>query len=241
MLFSGTPCQTAAINRLVSVAANRWKYNLYIIDVLCHGVPSPKAWEKYLQEVCSANPASLKAVNMRDKSFGWHRFYVKLDFDDGSKHDKSFHEGIWGPSFFRNLFLRECCYDCNFKKKIRQADITLGDFWGAAREDALRKYDDDNKGTSVILINSKKGLDVIKKVQDCWIERISYECLLNGLYVLYKSSDRNYFREKAFSELDKKPYSKIVMEIMHPSLIDRVKRKIWKIRMSRVLPGKRLI
>lgn len=229
VLFSGTPCQTAAVSKLVSRICARWKENLFTVDVLCHGVPSPKAWEAYLSEICSSKSASLVTINMRDKSFGWHKFHIKINFSDGTIHDESFHEGIWGPAFFTNLFLRDCCYACNFKEKIRQSDISLGDFWGAAREEELRKFDDHDKGTSVILVNSKKGAEIIESVHGCRIEKVQYECLLKGLYVLYKSSEKNYYREKAFRDLDEKPFSEIVIKALNPPFMYRLKRKIKKI------------
>lgn len=164
---------------------------------------------------------------MRDKSNGWHRFRVRLKLENGSDYLESFHEGVWGPAFYTNLFLRESCYKCRFKNKVRDADITLGDFWGAAREDSLRKYDDNNKGTSVILVNSAKGKDIINSLQGCHIEEIEYGCLLKGLYVLYKSSERNFFRKWAFQSLSKTHFKEIVEKTVHPSVINKIRRKAW--------------
>ncbi len=228
VLFSGTPCQTAAINNIVKNTS--FKERLLTIDLLCHGVASPLAWEYYLQEICQKEKSTVVTANMRDKTYGWYEGCVKLTMKNGLEYKEHYrNNGIWGPSFITNLFLRDSCYNCHFKKKVRKADITLGDFWSATREDDLRKYDDHDKGTSVILVNSLKGEEYVKKLTDCHIEEIPYECLLKGTYVLYKSSGRNYFSRWAFKSLGDIPFSQIIEKTTHPSVIKRVQRKLWNI------------
>ncbi len=229
VLFSGMPCQTAALNGFVDSSL---RAKLWTIDVLCHGVPSQKVWRTYLDGVEKDLGSKVVGCNMRDKSNGWHRFRVRLDLENGGDYTESFHEGVWGPAFYTNLFLRDSCYSCRFKNRVRDADITLGDFWGAAREENLRKYDDGDKGTSVILVNSDKGRELFGKLANCHVEKIPYECLLNGLYVLYKPSDKNYFRTWAFKSLGKMPFKEIVARTMRPGFSDKVKRKIWSLKNS---------
>ncbi len=227
VLFSGTPCQTAAMNNIVTDKVLRDR--LVTVDVLCHGVPSVLAWESYLDEVRSKTGLDIVAVNMRDKSRGWAEGCVRLSLSNGEDYVESYRKGIWGPAFFTNLFLRGSCYNCHFKKKIRRADFTLGDFWAACREEEFKKYDDNDKGTSIILINSLKGQDYIQKINDCYFESIPYECLLKGQYVLYKSSSRNYFRTWAFESLGKIPFSQIVNASVHPSLLKKVRARVWRV------------
>ena len=210
VVFSGTPCQVAAIYKYTN---GKMYKNLITVEVLCHGVPLPKAWKNYLKEVCVDKP-KLVSVNMRDKTYGWTKNLIKLTFSDGTTYNESYREGIYGPSFFKNLILRESCYVCHFTNKQRQADITLGDFWGCARKENMRQYDDDDKGTSALLINSEKGLKILSKLENCSIFPIPYEYLETTCYLLRHPSKRHPNREVAFEELGKIPYSQLVKKFI---------------------------
>ncbi len=237
VFFTGTPCQTAGMITYCERMAPDHLDNLLTAEVLCHGVPSPKSWKEYLKEV--AGDRKVVGANMRDKRNGWSKFYVSLTFEDGTEHAESFFDGVWGPSFFSNLFLRESCYECNFKRPTKMADLTLGDFWGAAREDELRKYDDADKGTSVVLVNSEKGEKLLKELENCYLEEIPYDCLKKGLYVLYRSSNRNFHRKWAFKQLGRKPFSEIVRHTRRNTVPVMVVRKLWMTKNNVVAKFKR--
>ena len=126
VLFTGTPCQ---IEGLITYLGKNYS-NLYTQDFICHGVPSPKVWKKYLdykKEKCGEDPIK---VNFRDKEvLGWSNFQVKYKYK--SKDEIVHHDDDYYMNFFlRNYDLRESCYNCHFKKIRRNSDLTIADFLG---------------------------------------------------------------------------------------------------------------
>lgn len=148
VLFSGTPCQIAGLKRYL-----RKDYdNLICQDIVCHGVPSTYVWEHYKKFI--ANGRRISGVKFRDKSTGWKTYSLQIDFDDGSSYNDIGNENSYIKGFVKDFYLRPSCYECKYKTLHRESDITLADFWGIeANEPEL----DDNKGTSLIFINSDKG------------------------------------------------------------------------------------
>ena len=157
VLFTGTPCQIGGLKAYLGKDYN----NLICQDIVCHGVPSQYVWQHYKKLICKDR----KLVNMsfRDKSTGWKRYSLKFDFEDGSSYEEVGNENAYIKGFVNNLYLRPSCYKCAYKTLHRQSDITLADFWGI--EGMLPNLDDD-KGTSLIFINSKKGQKIFEKIKD---------------------------------------------------------------------------
>ncbi len=154
VLFSGTPCQVAGLQAFL-----RKDYeNLITVDFVCHSVPSPMAWKKYLESL-----GNVKAISLRAKDTGWSRYNYchKVVTAQGERLIPS------GESLYMKLFVdgcisREACGDCQFKGYNRCSDLTLGDFWGIW--DVAPEMD-DNKGTSVVLCQSKRGADLLRELE----------------------------------------------------------------------------
>ncbi|MCD8003148.1 MAG: Coenzyme F420 hydrogenase/dehydrogenase, beta subunit C-terminal domain [Clostridia bacterium] len=206
VLFSGTPCQVAAANRIFS------SYNNFLtVDVVCHGVPSPKAWRAYLDEIV-AGKGEIASVNMRKKANGWKKIFFSTQFADNTVEECWFNDNLWGFSFVKNIFLRESCYNCEFKGHIRCSDISLGDFWEAARG-CHREFDDEDRGTSIVLVNSLKGKKVIERVlreEHLFLKNIPYHWIPKNTYAVERSSSKNPKREQAFEMLDEYAFSIVV-------------------------------
>jgi coenzyme F420-reducing hydrogenase beta subunit len=151
VLFSGTPCQVAAIKNFVK-ARHLQEDNLLLCDLLCHGVPSPLIWQDYLKLI-RQKIGKLTSISFRDKNPDWARYSVKLE---GSKN--CYKNGHSTDSYMRlfvgSYILRESCYQCPFATKVRVGDITLGDYWGIQR--AHPEFYDE-KGVSLCIINTSKG------------------------------------------------------------------------------------
>ncbi len=210
VLFSGTSCQTAAVSKFADKIGKR--DNLLTVGVLCHGVPTPKAWQEYLKEFCGDKRDLLVDINMRDKTDSWYWNYVALYFEDGTKSKESYRKGIWGNSFFKNLILRDSCYHCKFKEQIKQEDITLGDFWAALRRKELYRYNDGrDMGVSIILLNSEKGRKIFEELAEKFsLKSVKYSDVQRECFALKNSSSRHPHREVALNLLSKMPYSDIV-------------------------------
>lgn len=163
VLFVGTPCQTAGLRAYLG----REYEDLLIVDMVCHGVPSPKVWQKYLKErnLLDAPGCTLRSVNLRSKSTGWSRYgySVEMEYADGTIHSVPQGQDIFMRGFVSNLYLRPSCAECTFKGVERCSDLTLGDYWGIWDQ---HPDFDDNKGTSLLLIHSEKGKKAYDKISD---------------------------------------------------------------------------
>lgn len=153
VLFSGTPCQIAGLKTFL----NKYYDNLLCLDIVCHAVPSPKVWHKYLNYM-----GNVKSVDFRNKTdFGWRRHIETITTDKGR-----FNNQIWVNIFYSLCAVRPICYRCPFKTKDvsnRPGDISIGDYWGI--ENVAPEFD-DNKGVSLVIINSFKGTNIFNRIKN---------------------------------------------------------------------------
>lgn len=166
VIFCGTPCQVAGLKSYLGKIYE----TLITVDFICRGVNSPKAFKAWLDEIEQQEKSKVTNVWFKYKDKGWKQspLCTRVDFENGeckiyNQNENTFMKGYLGP----NLYIRPSCGICDFKGEIRQSDITLADFWGIER--AL----DDDKGTSIVLINSKKGKALFEKAKKhlCYVER----------------------------------------------------------------------
>ncbi|MBR5577871.1 MAG: Coenzyme F420 hydrogenase/dehydrogenase, beta subunit C-terminal domain [Lachnospiraceae bacterium] len=154
ILFSGTPCQVAGLKAYLN--GKQYEY-LYTVDILCHGTPSPMAYQKFLDEVCPDK--EIKKVDFRDKKYGWGKL-LAIEFTDGTIH-YDYHNGHFFNAFLPGLSMMEACFHCKYANSNRVGDITLGDFWGVSQ---FKARWDDKRGTSLVLCNSPKGKELFGKI-----------------------------------------------------------------------------
>lgn len=194
VLFTGTPCQVAGLKLFL-----RKDYeNLYCVDLICHGVPSPKVFKKYLKE--NFNDEKIYDINFRSKQkFGW-TCGLGITTNE-SDYKITTNESDYYDAFLKGIIFRKSCYTCRFNKLPRQADITIGDFWGINK---VSKKLNDNMGTSVILKNNKKGsfLISILKQNSKLLKKIHLKYALKENQNIYKSSDYKKERDEFYSRLD---------------------------------------
>ena len=179
VLFTGTPCQVTALHNYL-----RKDYpNLLSVDFLCHGVPSPGVWRKYLDEEfqLSARRAaagkntvlssSLKSVpvitgiEFRDKTLnGWKKYSFVVRGQSASKADKNsvllsriHRENLYMKGFLADVYLRPSCYQCKYKNGVSHSDLTIADYWGINQ---LMPDFDDDKGVGLVLVNTATGKEV---------------------------------------------------------------------------------
>lgn len=164
VLFSGTPCQIEGLRRFLGKEYE----NLLCVDLVCHGVPAPAVWRRYLSECEKNGGGKVSRVTFRDKSTGWKSYCVTLDFADGEKQSLPVSGEPYMRAFLSNACLRPSCYECQFKKRNRESDLTLADFWGI--EDVCPEMDDD-RGTSLVLIHSEAGQAAMAAIEEQMIFR----------------------------------------------------------------------
>lgn len=214
VLFSGTPCQ---IQGLKSYLRKDYK-ELFTIDLICHGVPSPEVWNQYLKEYLDGK--QLQEYCQKDKRNNNAITYI---LKDGTKIVESYDENIYIKGFNKDLFLRPSCYECIFKGIERCSDMTLGDFWGI--EKYLPDFG-DRYGISAVIIHNTKGKFIYKKIKDelrsqaCpkeWVEAEN-PCLL-------KSVSQSAKRKKFFENWKKSGVTNTIKSLTKLTIKDKVKNK----------------
>lgn len=156
VLFSGTPCQTAGLN---SYIGKKLRENLVLVDIVCHGVPSPYIWRDYLSYIEKKYKNEVVKVNFRDKSrIGWSEHIESFVFENGKKIELY----IYTSLFHRNIMIRNACGKCHFTNYIRPSDFTIGDYWGW--QNLSSEFNSDNKGCSLLFVNTLKGHNIFTNI-----------------------------------------------------------------------------
>lgn len=158
VLFSGTPCQIAGLKLFL-----RKEYpNLFTVEILCHGAPSPMVWQKYLDIKKRAHHCSgIRNINFRNKQEGWKQYRMVIEFCNGDIYTCSHKKDPYFKGFLKNLYLRPSCYACKCKHGRSGSDIVLGDYWNI--DNVLPEYN-DKKGTSLLLVNTEKGNALLESI-----------------------------------------------------------------------------
>ena len=157
VLFSGVPCQVAGLKTFLGKTYD----NLYTLDIICHGAPSPGVWAKYLSE--EIDTANLKEVDFRHKGdHGFKRLFIRFGYKDGTESIQPSSKNPYFHQFLHNLSLRRSCAHCEFAVFPRQGDLSAGDFWGA--EKARPELIESDSGLSVLMINNAHGQELFDKV-----------------------------------------------------------------------------
>lgn len=169
VLFSGTACQVAGLKAYIPQKLHE---KLICVDIICHGVPSPRVWEDYIAYLEKCYKSKIVKACFRDKRFGWHGAKETFKFENGKEVARQTSNRL----YFSGISMRESCANCKFTNLKRVGDITVGDFWGIPKDSP---YEKDKKGLSLALINSGKGEEWFIKVKNLYIveESNTTECL----------------------------------------------------------------
>lgn len=157
--FSGTPCQTSGLHSYLETSRTDSK-NLITIDIVCHGVPSPYIWRDYLAYIEKKYHGKATTVSFRDKeACGWTAH--KESFIINKKKVVS---DTYTNLFYKHIMFRHSCQVCHYTNTTRPSDITIADFWGWEKVDT--DFNKDDKGVSLVLINSTKGRELFENVKN---------------------------------------------------------------------------
>ena len=165
VLFTGTPCQCAALRNYIG-AKNTPPHTvsyLYVVDIVCHGVPSNRILREHLCNIERQNGKSVVEMRFREKTPTQINTSTKYTFEDGSVYQHSVHEDFFFRSFVDNYILRDNCYQCSYSQIKRVSDITIADFWGYSPK--RFRFRDYEKGVSIIIINTDKGQELFNQVK----------------------------------------------------------------------------
>lgn len=217
VLFSGSPCQVAGLHKFLRKPYD----NLLTVDFICHGVPSPKVWSMYLDEVMKVGQR-ISSVEFRNKERGWKKFCFNLRYNESDRTVSMlspFTQNHYMRAFLSDVMLRPSCYNCKAKGCSSRSDITIADFWGI--NTVFPKMDDD-KGTGLVLVNTEKGqasLDFSRmNVAETAYERIKP---LNP--ACYRSPRVHPKRNEFFARLGKEALIALINECTRPTFKQRVR------------------
>ncbi len=198
--------------------------------LICHGVPSPKLLETYIG--VRRGEGNVKDISFRDKTEGWKLFSMFVGYEKGDEYRRTLREDLYLRAFLRNICLRSSCYQCAFKTKERQSDITLADYWGIEK---IHPEMDDDKGTSLVFVNSAKGKRIFEEISKNLIYcETDKEKAIENNSAMIKSVVKPKNREKYLRKLRMNNFEKLTKKYIRPSLYKRIEWKLKEI-------GKRII
>ena len=230
VLFSGTPCQIAGLKSYLGKDYD----NLLTVDIVCHGVPSQKLFKKYIEYLSDKFNSSVVEYNFRSKEkHGWG-LVSKIKTEDGKIR---FREPDFDPyysNFLDSTIYRENCYKCHYTNYDRVADITLADYWGI---NDLQPDFFKEEGNSLILINSKKGEEILEQVKNN-IELVNTDLEKAARYNmnLKEPSKRPAVRDEIYDNIDKKSAKDYIKsELKYKITLKKIARTIIPIPIKKFL------
>lgn len=217
VMFIGTPCQVAGLRKFL-----RKQYdNLYLADIICHGVPSQRILRDELKE--KINEIKDIRVNFREDN----KYKMKVIDKNGNEIlNEGIDKNFYLLAFQKSLFSRENCYQCEYANINRVGDLTLGDFWGINKDE--KNYIIEEKyGISLCLINTDKGEKLISKIKDkCYLEERNMEEAILGNTQLREPAKMNKEYRKFRKIYQKYGYSMAKRKCLNK---EKIKQKVKKI------------
>lgn len=232
VLYAGTPCQIAGLNAYLG----QKKEKLYLVDIICHGVPNAKLWKRYLKEHEGKIGKKIKKYDFRYKSCdqtGINEFSILIQYEDGEEKIVPLAKDAYFQGFSKNLYLRRSCSDCKFKGLQSGADITLGDYWGIQLE---HKDFADSYGNSAVIIETPQGRRLFERIKDrCFWKNTAIE-KISRHNTVFISERKNEQREKFFNDLQnsKAGFESSVLIALNQIKAKKVTVNVWGSYNSRV-------
>lgn len=234
VLFSGTPCQIAGLKSFLGREYDK----LYTIDLICHGVPSQKIFDKYIKFIGKGK--KITEFKFRDKEKKDTNIQI-LSYYRGNKKIKIRNPQLdpYYNAFFSKYIFRESCYRCKFANTNRIGDFTLGDFWGVQN---YHKEFKNNRGVSAIILNTKKAKDFF----ECNIKnkinfiKTDIDYIKEKNHNLNSPNDRPNVRNEIYKDLNEEGFKYIVKKFLTPEKYLLIKLKSYiplKIK-QKLLPKK---
>lgn len=229
VLFSGTPCQIGGL-----LAYLRKPYEkLLLVDVICHGVPSPAVWQHYIRyrREQDAPGSAVQAINLRSKETGWPNYSIRFAYEDGTVYSAPNSEDPFLQGFVGDFYLRPSCYECPFKGVERPSDFTLADYWGIDQQ--LPEFS-DGKGTSLVFSHSRKAQAIWEDIdaQIRYQEVDALESVSRNQSAL-RPSGKPWCRDSFWERYRQEDFAALVKEMKNmaaqgpkPTLSRRVVRRI---------------
>lgn len=201
VLFTGLPCQISGLKHFL----NQDYENLITAECVCHSVPSPKVWRSYLKSISEGR--TIKEINFRNKDKGWssYGYQLVINFNNGESF-KAPSSNVYMQGLVQNLTVRPSCAKCTAKNGRSHADFSMGDYWGVWD---LQPEMDDNKGTSIVVIHTKRAVDLLTKL-NIKVKKANLEEARKYNSGLDKSTPLHNKHETFFGNIEKSQTEKLL-------------------------------
>ena len=226
VVYFGTSCHVDGLKHYLDVKKCP-RQNLITIDLICHGVPSPKLFDEYIQFLTRRKP--VKEFSFRTKTIGWGggspMFCPTITYMDGEKEANTPLAKAYTQLFFSNNCLRPHCYQCPYAGKGRTGDFTIADYWGL--KDAHPDFF-DRDGVSLVLVNTQEGAKIFSEMDD--IESIqsdnekAFRKQINQTRPSAKSKDYDSF----WKEYEAKGFTYVMYKYAEVNFLNKLRKKILR-------------
>lgn len=221
VLFSGTPCQIGGVKAYLGNAER-----LLTVDVICHGAPSPMVWKDYLTALEKDMDSKAVQVRFRDKTEGWQKYSLVVEFENGSIYRKNVTEDLYLRGFVEDLYLRPSCHGCVFKNHNYKSDLTVGDLWGAAR---IKPELQGIEGISLLIPHTPKGQKMVQSLHSCTVEEIPADGALKSNPSYFRPVGPSAFRGRALKQVRIHGTRKTLRKYCGDAFGAKVRKKLAKL------------
>lgn len=226
VLFSGTPCQVAGLKKYLKTHQIDTS-GLLTVDLVCHGVPSPKIWMDYIGVLERKYHAKVTNYTFRDKSIGWKGYHARIGLEDGRSIAQNNLIQSFAIIFGKEVMLRPSCFYCPYSSMKRCGDITIGDFSGI--EEIDERFS-DNKGVSMVLASTQKGQQFFSAIREK-LEAREYPAEVLAQLNLRKPTDFSVDYDTFWKDYDSKGYRYVAKKYGGYGLLRKIRHYKSAIRL----------
>lgn len=233
VLFSGTPCQVAALKKYIAGERISDKH-LFTVDLICHGTPKPRVWKDYKEWLEKKHHAKLKEYSFRYKPEGWNAYPAYACFDDGVVLKNTADLSVFSRLHMAGYITNQGCFSCPFSNLDRQGDITLGDFWGIEMMNTAIPW---KYGVSLMLIHTNKGIELLKNVSEeaektkgMFLEEVKNDEYIKYQHNLHSQTKKPELYEEFWTDYEQIDFAAIIKKYMNYSM-----KYQWKFYVKKVV------
>jgi len=214
VMFVGTPCQAHALRLYLKKDYD----TLFVVDILCHGVPSNKMFKEHISYISSLEKSSVKEYHFRTKRYGRRNSIQEYKLGNSNEFITSFEAQEYASFFRQSLSIRPSCRTCRYRCTHRFGDLTIGDYWG--KTEPLKN---GKKGVSLICINTSKGQKLKDSIENIENIDLNTEAIIKRPeFTSPRIKDKDRIN-KFWSDYRELGYSKIVAKYYHVTFLKKVR------------------
>ena len=228
VLFSGTPCQVAGLYAYLGKTDTQ---KLLTVDVVCHGVPSPLVFKKYISYLEDKYHKKIHTFQFRNKIKGWENPSIGVSFEDGSIKTWSVVRDIYYEAFNYSLLQRPSCFECKYATSKRVGDLTLGDFWGWKKANITLS---SKEGICCCLLNTEKAKEVFSQLP-INTNKVTIDSIIQGNYHLRNSSPKRPQWEPVMNTIANRGFANYALRYKKTHLICMAKAYIKRTTFFRTI------